>query len=219
MMLKMIRRLLMACLFLLAFATTYLAISGVEAKDLSKWVQENNEKHSKNTGLTLKALQQKNEKTMSAATKAKDKPLEEAFDWNQYPAQKVTATGYTAGVESTGKKPGDPLYGLTYSGVKVKRDLYSTVAADPSVFPIGTILFIPNYGLGVVADTGSAIKGNRIDLYFETVHDVYNEWGKKTLDVYVIKKGTGKVTEDELVKLNETKSLQVFRNQYKTVKE
>lgn len=216
-MLKMIRRLLMACLFLLAFATTYLAISGVEAKDLSKWVQENNEKHSKNTGLTLKALQQKNEKTMSAA--AKDKPLEEAFDWNQYPAQKVTATGYTAGVESTGKKPGDPLYGLTYSGVKVKRDLYSTVAADPSVFPIGTILFIPNYGLGVVADTGSAIKGNRIDLYFETVHDVYNEWGKKTLDVYVIKKGTGKVTEDELVKLNETKSLQVFRNQYKTVKE
>ncbi|KUP29021.1 hypothetical protein AU384_14800 [Bacillus halotolerans] len=218
-MLKMIRRLLMACLFLLAFATTYLAISGVEAKDLSKWVQENNEKHSKNTGLTLKALQQKNEKTMSAAAKTKDKPLEEAFDWNQYPAQKVTATGYTAGVESTGKKPGDPLYGLTYSGVKVKRDLYSTVAADPSVFPIGTILFIPNYGLGVVADTGSAIKGNRIDLYFETVHDVYNEWGKKTLDVYVIKKGTGKVTEDELVKLNETKSLQVFRNQYKTVKE
>ncbi len=218
-MLKMIRRLLMACLFLLAFATTYLAISGVEAKDLSKWVQENNEKHSKNTGLTLKALQQKNKKTMSAAAKAKDKPLEEAFDWNQYPAQKVTATGYTAGVESTGKKPGDPLYGLTYSGVKVKRDLYSTVAADPSVFPIGTILFIPNYGLGVVADTGSAIKGNRIDLYFETVHDVYNEWGKKTLDVYVIKKGTGKVTEDELVKLNETKSLQVFRNQYKTVKE
>ncbi|MGX4767250.1 3D domain-containing protein [Bacillus mojavensis] len=215
----MIRRLLMTCLFLLAFATTYLAVSGVEAKDLSKWVQENNEKHSKNTGLTLKALQQKHEKTMSAADKAKDKPLEEAFDWDEYPAREVTATGYTAGVESTGKKPGDPLYGLTYSGVKVKRDLYSTVAADPSVFPIGTILFIPNYGLGVVADTGSAIKGNRIDLYFETVHDVYNEWGKKTLDVYVIKKGTGKVTEDELVKLNETKSLQVFRNQYKTVKE
>ncbi|MEC0401600.1 hypothetical protein P8796_15610, partial [Bacillus subtilis] len=48
---------------------------------------------------------------------------------------------------------------------------------------------------------------------------VYNEWGKKTLDVYVIKKGTGKITEDELEKLNETKSLQVFRNQYKTVKE
>ncbi|MEC2061292.1 MULTISPECIES: stationary phase survival protein SpsC [Bacillus] len=218
MMLNMIRRLLMTCLFLLAFGTTFLSVSGIEAKDLSKWVQEHQEKHLKHAGLTLKALQQKQTQTTSAA-KDKTKPLEEAFDWDEYPVQRVTATGYTAGVESTGKNPGDPLYGLTYSGVKVKRDLYSTVAADPSVFPIGTILFIPNYGLGVVADTGSAIKGNRLDLYFETVKDVYNEWGKKTLDVYVIKKGTGKITEDELEKLNETKSLQVFRNQYKTVKE
>lgn len=122
------------------------------------------------------------EKTQTmSADKDKTKPLEEAFDWDEYPVQRVTATGYTAGAESTGKNPGDPLYGLTYSGVKVKRDLYSTVAADPSVFPIGTILFIPNYGLGVVADTGSAIKGNRLDLYFETVKDVYNEWGKKPL--------------------------------------
>ncbi|MFB6745426.1 stationary phase survival protein SpsC [Bacillus subtilis] len=218
MMLNMIRRLLMTCLFLLAFGTTFLSVSGIEAKDLSKWVQEHQEKHLKHAGLTLKALQQKQTQTTSAA-EDKTKPLEEAFDWDEYPAQRVTATGYTAGAESTGKNPGDPLYGLTYSGVKVKRDLYSTVAADPSVFPIGTILFIPNYGLGVVADTGSAIKGNRLDLYFETVKDVYNEWGKKTLDVYVIKKGMGKITEDELEKLNETKSLQVFRNQYKTVKE
>ncbi|AIC99512.1 stationary phase survival protein SpsC [Bacillus sp. SA116] len=218
MMLNMIRRLLMTCLFLLAFGTTFLSVSGIEAKDLSKWVQEHQEKHLKHAGLTLKALQQKQTQTTSAA-EDKTKPLEEAFDWDEYPVQRVTATGYTAGAESTGKNPGDPLYGLTYSGVKVKRDLYSTVAADPSVFPIGTILFIPNYGLGVVADTGSAIKGNRLDLYFETVKDVYNEWGKKTLDVYVIKKGMGKITEDELEKLNETKSLQVFRNQYKTVKE
>lgn len=48
---------------------------------------------------------------------------------------------------------------------------------------------------------------------------MYTMNGAKTLDVYVIKKGTGKITEDELEKLNETKSLQVFRNQYKTVKE
>lgn len=62
--------------------------------------------------------------------------LEEAFNWNDYPKQKVVATGYTAGVESTGKTKEHRAYGITYSGVKVKRDLYSTVAADPSVFPI-----------------------------------------------------------------------------------
>ena len=46
---------------------------------------------------------------------------------------KVIATGYTAGVESTGKGPNHPEYGITYSGVMVKRDLYSTVAADLSI--------------------------------------------------------------------------------------
>lgn len=128
--------------------------------------------------------------------------------------KKVVATGYTAGVESTGKHPDHPGYGITYSGVKVKRDLYSTVAADPNVFPIGTILFIPDYGYGVVADTGGAIKGNRLDLYYETVKDVYNDWGKKQLDVYVIKMGDGHLSEEQLNRLNNNESMQVFRQKY-----
>lgn len=108
---------------------------------------------------------------------------------------KVTATGYYAGVESTGKKPGDKAYGITYSGVKVRRGLVSTIAADPRVFPIGTILFIPGYGYGVVADTGSAIKGRKLDLYFDTKKQIYKYWGKKDVQVRVIRKGTGKFSE------------------------
>ncbi|WP_301539292.1 3D domain-containing protein [Bacillus sp. WMMC1349] len=215
------RRLFMTVLFVLAFMTTFFTVSGVEAKDLSDWMKKQR-LSLEQLGITFKSLpKEKAEKTALSATKEiknKPKKLEEAFDWNRYPRKKVTATGYTAGAESTGKQPHHPGYGLTYSGVKVKRDLYSTVAADLSVFPIGTILFIPNYGYGVVADTGSAIKGNRLDLYYETVEDVYNEWGKKTLDVYVIKKGDGSVTESELLKLNEEESMQVFRQKYKTVK-
>ena len=139
--------------------------------------------------------------------------LEEAIDFNQYPTTKVIATGYTAGVESTGNSPDHPQYGITYSGIKVKRDLYSTIAADLSVFPLGTILYIPDYGYGVVADIGGAIKGNKIDLYFDTVEEVYSEWGKKELEVYVVKEGNGQITEQELVALNENKALQVFREQ------
>ncbi|OMI01654.1 hypothetical protein BTA30_14625 [Bacillus swezeyi] len=218
----MFRRFLMTVLFVLAFMTTFFAVSGVEARDISNWAKEQDLSF-KQLRLTFKSLpKEKAEKTsLSAAKQIKNKPkkLEDAFDWSKYPKQKVTATGYTAGAESTGKQPHHPEYGLTYSGVKVKRDLYSTVAADPSVFPIGTILFIPDYGYGVVADTGSAIKGNRLDLYYETVEDVYNEWGKKTLDVYVIKKGDGSVTEEDLSKLNENKSMQVFRQKYKMAKE
>lgn len=113
----------------------------------------------------------------------------------------VTATGYTAGVESTGKRPGDRGYGITYSGVRVRRGVVSTIAADPKVFPIGTLLYIPGYGYGVVADTGKAIKGNRIDLYFETPGQVYREWGKRTVKVEVLVLGTGKLTEKRLAEL------------------
>lgn len=139
--------------------------------------------------------------------------LEEAIDFNQYPTTTVVATGYTAGAESTGKSPDHPEYGITYSGIKVKRDLYSTIAADLSVFPLGTILYIPDYGYGVVTDIGGAIKGNKIDLYFDTVDEVYSEWGKKEIEVYVVKKGNGQITEQELVALNENEALQVFREQ------
>ncbi|MGN8645267.1 3D domain-containing protein [Gracilibacillus sp. HCP3S3_G5_1] len=141
--------------------------------------------------------------------------LEETLDLSQYEKHNVVATGYTAGVESTGKTPDHPAYGITYSGVKVTRDLYSTIAADLNIFPLGTILYIPDYGYGIVADKGGAIKGNKIDLYYPTVEDVYEKWGKKALDVYVIEYGTGQLTEEVVEGLNNTESLQVFRHQYK----
>ncbi|MGJ9386031.1 3D domain-containing protein [Salipaludibacillus sp. CF4.18] len=131
-----------------------------------------------------------------------------------YPKKEVIATGYTADIESTGKSEEHPEYGITFSGVKVKRDLYSTVAADPEVFPIGTILFIPGYGYGVVADTGSAIQGNTLDLYYETVEDVYNLWGKKSVEVFVIEEGAGLLTDDTLEDLNEAEEVQGFRELY-----
>jgi 3D (Asp-Asp-Asp) domain-containing protein len=120
-------------------------------------------------------------------------------------SMKVTATGYTAGYESTGKTAKHPQYGITYSGVKVRRDknAVSTVAADPKVLPLGSILYIPGYGYAVVADTGSAIKGRKIDLYFSTTKQVYKEWGKKTVVIQLIKRGNGKCTESMLKSLGQ----------------
>lgn len=150
---------------------------------------------------------------LSAAAETEMK-LDDYVMKQSHPVRKVVATGYTAGIESTGKTESHPSYGITFSGVPVTRDLYSTIAADPAVFPIGTVLYIPGYGYGVVADTGSAIKGNKIDLYFETVEDVYNEWGKKETDVHVIKWGKGALTEQEVIALNENEAMQVFRNEW-----
>lgn len=223
------RRILITFVFLAALLATYQGISGVEASTFSKKMdnevkrtatktESSQDLSQKTVGVALKYLKSvKAEETqISSSEEVLGAPpkLEDAFDWNKYPKTTVTATGYTAGYESTGKNPGHPEFGITYSGVKVTRDLFSTVAADLRVFPIGTILFIPGYGYGVVADKGGAIKGNKVDLYYETVDDVYNDWGKRTLEVYIVEKGDGKLTEDDLRALNEDKSLQVFRQQY-----
>lgn len=137
--------------------------------------------------------------------------VEATLNWSQLTPIHVIATGYTAGIESTGKTPDHPQYGITYSGVQVRRDLYSTIAADPAIFPLGTILYIPRYGYGVVADVGSAITGNKIDLYFETVEDVYDFWGKQEVEVYLIQKGDGTVTEAMLDELNNSEVQEVFK--------
>lgn len=212
----------MILLFCAAVLTTYQGISGVEAMSLTTYFQpdEHNEQEHKLKPMEVayKFLQRMTniDLKISSSEKVSGTPptLEESVDWTQYPSKEVIATGYTAGYESTGKNPGHPEFGITYSGVKVTRDLYSTVAADLNVFPIGTILFIPGYGYGVVADKGGAIKGNKVDLYYETVEEVYEKWGKKKLEVYVIEKGDGKLTEEKLKALNENESMQVFRQQY-----
>ncbi|GLB59680.1 3D domain-containing protein [Cytobacillus sp. NCCP-133] len=225
---KWTKRAIMSALFLGALFTTFHSISGVEARSIVNLYQSTADQtkeelsgfdHTfKSVGVALKFLKRAAipDSKISASEAAASQPptLEESIDWSQYQTKQVVATGYTAFYESTGKNPDHPSFGITYSGVKVKRDLYSTVAADLNVFPIGTILFVPDYGYGVVADKGGAIKGNKLDLYYETVEDVYNNWGKKTLDVYIIEMGNGTLTEEDLRILNENESMQVFRQQY-----
>ncbi|EXX89559.1 hypothetical protein BG53_15485 [Paenibacillus darwinianus] len=146
--------------------------------------------------------------TTIAAAAYKWKPITAARRPPAIQTVHVTATGYTAGVESTGKRPGMRGYGITRSGVKVRRDHVSTIAADPAVFPIGTLMYIPGYGYGIVADTGSAIKGKKIDLYFETTKQVYKQWGKRKVDVHVLKKGEGKLDESWIKELNRVVSVE-----------
>ena len=208
-------RMIMTLLFMGAFFTTFQSITGLDANTLITSMDMKGKEDSvallESGWPTLKSVKANSNPSTADAEVAR---IEDQLDLAKYPKRKVIATGYTAGVESTGKGPNHPEYGITYSGVMVKRDLYSTVAADLNVFPIGTILFIPDYGFGVVADKGGAIKGNRVDLFFNTVDDVYDQWGKKEIDVYVIEEGNGTLTETDLQVLNEAKSMQVFRQQY-----
>lgn len=94
---------------------------------------------------------------------------------------KMRATAYSAA--ATGG------IGKTYtaSGRKAVRnpDGYSTIAVDPSVIPYGTKLFVQGYGFATAADTGSAIVGNTIDVFFDTYQESV-KWAVKYVNVYIL---------------------------------
>lgn len=94
----------------------------------------------------------------------------------------MVATAYTAGYESTRKRPGDPGYGITASGMRVQ---HGVVAVDPSVIPLGTPLYVEGYGFAVAADTGSAIRGHSIDLFMYDLVDAIN-FGRRNITVFVL---------------------------------
>ena len=59
-----------------------------------------------------------------------------------------------------------------------------TVATDPRVIPTGSKLWVEGYGEAVAADTGGAIKGQRIDLYMDTKHECL-QWGRRKVEVQI----------------------------------
>ena len=94
----------------------------------------------------------------------------------------MSVSAYTAGYESTKKKPGDAGYGITKSGIPVERGV---VSVDPKVIPLGTRLYVEGYGYSIAADTGSSIVGNRIDVFIESYEDAII-FGRKNLTVYIL---------------------------------
>lgn len=70
--------------------------------------------------------------------------------------------------------------GLTATGKAVvyNPNGISTIAVDPRVIPLGSLVEVSGYGLAVASDTGGAIKGNIIDVYFNTESECTN-WGRK----------------------------------------
>lgn len=94
-------------------------------------------------------------------------------DYRYRQALNMEATAYTV----------DSRYGRrTASGMRAQ---YGVVAVDRSIIPLGTRLYIEGYGFAVAGDVGSAIKGNRIDLFLETYRQAIN-FGRRMIRVYIL---------------------------------
>lgn len=81
----------------------------------------------------------------------------------------VTATGYC-------------LRGTTATGIPTS---WGVVAVDPAVIPLGTRMSIPGYGEGVAADTGPAVRGATIDLWFPKCAQAL-AWGRKVVSIRIL---------------------------------
>ena len=71
------------------------------------------------------------------------------------------------------------LRGTTATGMQTGP---GTVAVDPTVIPLGTRMYVPGYGNGVAADTGAAVKGRIIDLWFSSCPQAL-QWGRRTVTI------------------------------------
>ncbi|MBP2032063.1 peptidoglycan hydrolase CwlO-like protein [Clostridium algifaecis] len=77
--------------------------------------------------------------------------------------------------------------GITASGTSTVRNSggYSTIAVDPRVIPLGSRVYVEGYGYAVADDTGGAIKGNRIDVFFPSEAEA-ESWGVRSVTVYIL---------------------------------
>jgi len=89
----------------------------------------------------------------------------------------MSATAYDPGPRSNGGNRG-----RTRTGA---RAAYGVAAVDPRVIPLGSILFVEGYGLALACDTGSAIKGNRIDLCYDS-KNACDDFGRQRVRVHVL---------------------------------
>jgi len=90
----------------------------------------------------------------------------------------VNSTAYTAHCNGCS--------GTTATGMNLRANPNAKViAVDPNVIPLGTKVYVEGYGYAVAADTGSAIKGNKIDVFLSSKSAAYR-WGSKRVKIKIL---------------------------------
>jgi 3D (Asp-Asp-Asp) domain-containing protein/predicted nucleic acid-binding Zn-ribbon protein len=107
------------------------------------------------------------------------------------PVPPVLETTLSAPVPSAETASGERTLTVEASGYAIRGrtatglpTAWGVVAVDPSVIPLGTKLTIPGYGQGVAADTGGAVRGAKIDLWFPSLAQAL-AWGRRTVTITI----------------------------------
>lgn len=106
----------------------------------------------------------------------------------KYESMTITHDGFNIVTQAKELKVEATAYcGDEVTSIGIKPTPYRTIAVDPKVIPYGSIVYIPEYkALFRAEDTGSAIKGKRIDIFLPN-EDECKEFGRKNIRIYVLK--------------------------------
>ena len=94
--------------------------------------------------------------------------------------QSFTVTAYCCCEKCCGKNINHPAYVLTATGTKATEG--RTIAVDPNVIPLGSTVYLNNQPY-IAEDTGSAIKGNKIDIFIND-HQRAQNFGVQEMEIY-----------------------------------
>jgi len=115
----------------------------------------------------------------AAAVKAQAKPAAKVQGVTFSKELTVTATAYTADCKGC--------TGITATGLNLKKNPNAkAISVDPKVIPLGTKVYVEGYGYAVAADKGSAVKGNKIDVFFPSKKQAL-QWGVKKIKIKIVK--------------------------------
>lgn len=136
--------------------------------------------------ISEKTLSDSSDKIVAVGTKAQPKPQPVVSRSQSASASSssggreitVTSTAYTANCAGCS--------GITATGFNLKSNPNAKViAVDPSVIPLGSKVYVEGYGYAIASDTGGAIKGNKIDVFFSSQSRA-ESWGRKSVKIRII---------------------------------
>jgi uncharacterized protein YabE (DUF348 family) len=142
-------------------------------------VKENGKEVSRKL-LSEKTLKESKDKVVNVGTKVLVAQVSRGASDSSGGGQEfyVNSTAYTGSCNGCS--------GVTSTGINLNANPnVKVIAVDPSVIPLGTKVYVEGYGYAVAADTGSAIRGHKIDVFFSSKSDAYR-WGRKQVKVKIL---------------------------------
>ena len=151
---------------------------GLVAKEYEV-IKENGTEVSRNL-VSEKVVQEKRDKVVAVGTKvvqvaSRGQSSSTPSGGTEMTVESTAYTAYCAGCSGT-----------TATGFNLRSNPNAKViAVDPRVIPLGTKVWVEGYGYAVAADTGGAIKGNKIDVFFPEKSQAY-KWGRKKVKIRIV---------------------------------